>query len=278
VRKEAWRSAVREARVPRHPRIIADGGPSPHAAPTLATNQAAMTSRPPCPWALRLLGVFALAAVAHAASARDPLPSVTVRQQGESFVVEASLAAPVPVAVAWDVVTDVDAMTAFVPALDESRILARNGERWQILQRGAIRMGPIAFAYTTVRDVTLVPRTSIRQVQVRGTMPRLETLTTLSPEAGATRLDYRIEVNPATPFPDFVTRFLLRREVEAQLDAIVREMVRRHADGRAPSRQGGSVTPAPPLGDAVAAQAKALRRVVPRTTAAPTDVAWARQG
>ena len=178
---------------------------------------------------------------------------VTVRQQGESFVVEATLAAPVPVAVAWDVVTDVDAMTAFVPALDESRILARNGERWQILQRGAIRVGPIAFAYTTVRDVTLIPRTSIRQVQVRGTMPRLESLTTLSPEVGATRLDYRIEVNPATPFPDFVTRFLLRREVEAQLDAIVREMVRRHADVGAPSRQGRSATPAPHLGDAVAA-------------------------
>jgi ribosome-associated toxin RatA of RatAB toxin-antitoxin module len=188
-----------------------------------------MTLRPTCPRALLLFGVFTLAAVAHAAPARDLPPSVTVRQQGDSFIVEATLDAPVPVAVAWDVVTDVDAMTAFVPALDESRILARNGERWRILQRGAIRIGPFAFAYTTERDVMLIPRTSIRQVQVRGTMPRLETLTTLSPENGATRLAYRIEVNPATPFPDFVTRFLLRREAEAQLDAIRREMLRRHA-------------------------------------------------
>lgn len=223
-----------------------------------------MTSRPPFSRALRQFGVFALAAVAHAAYATDPLPSVTVRQQGESFVVEVTLAAPVPVAVAWDVVTDIDAMATFVPALDESRILTRNGERWQILQRGAIRLGPIAFAYTTVRDVTLIPRTSIRQVQVRGTMPRLETLTTLSPEGGATRLDYRIEVNPAAPFPDFATRFLLRRAVGAQLEAIVREMVRRHAV--AGTRQGGRTTPAPP-GDAVASRGPARARSLADATA-----------
>jgi len=187
-----------------------------------------MSARAPRRRAPRLLVVLGLAWAAHASCAQDP-PPITVRQQGGTFVVEATLAVPVPIAVAWDVVTDVDAMAGFVPTLVESRILARDGDRWQIRQRGTIRFGPIAFAYTTERDVTLVPPTSIRQVQVRGTMPRLDSLTTLAAENGATRLAYRIEVNPATPFPDFVTRFLLRREAEAQFEAIRREMVRRHA-------------------------------------------------
>ena len=107
-------------------------------------------------------------------------------------------------------------------------IVAREGTRWIIRQRGAIRFGPIAFAYASERDALLVPRESIRQVQSQGTMPRLETLTTLAADGGGTRLDYRVVVRPDAPFPDFVTRFLLRRETTAQLEAIRREMLRRH--------------------------------------------------
>lgn len=187
---------------------------------------AARTTRRRC---LRLLAALALAAAARMACGSELSPSVTVRQEGDTFVVEAQLVAPVPVDEAWDVVTDVGAMAGFVPAIEVSRVVAREGARLSILQRGAIRFGPIAFAYTSERDVLLVPRESIRQVQTRGTMPRLETLTTLEPDGGGTRLDYRVLVRPDAPFPDFVTRFLLRRETAAQLEAIRREMLRRHA-------------------------------------------------
>jgi ribosome-associated toxin RatA of RatAB toxin-antitoxin module len=188
-----------------------------------------MTRCAPPRSALRLLAALALASVAHAGPTGEPRPRVTVHQDGATFVVEATLAVPAPVAAAWDVVTDIDAMAGFVPAVDESRVLAREDRRWRILQRGAIRFGPIAFAWTSEREATLDRPTSIRQVQLYGTMPRLETRTTLSAEGDGTRLHYRVDVIPDAPFPDFVTRWLLRRETETQLDSIRDEIVRRSA-------------------------------------------------
>ena len=178
----------------------------------------------------RALAAAAIALSALALAAEPPVPHVAidVRQSGDIFVVDANFFAPVPPAVAWEVLTDFDRMETFVPNLVDSRIVMRDGNRLSILQHGVARFGLLSLRFESMRTVTLTPTSSIRSTQLRGTMNRLDSLTTFAPEGDGTRLRYHVEAIPGVPLPDVVTKGFLRHEIAEQFDAILREMARRH--------------------------------------------------
>jgi carbon monoxide dehydrogenase subunit G len=182
--------------------------------------------------------IAAIAILPATGAAEPPVPRVDIdlHQSGRTFVVDATFSAPVPPSVAWDVLTDFEHMDAFVPNLAESRIVARDGNVLTILQYGVARFGPLAFRFESERQVTLAPFTTIRSTQLRGTMDKLDSTTTFASEGTGTRLTYRVEAIPGTLFPDVIARRFLRHEIAEQFDAIVREMIRRHAVAGAPSR------------------------------------------
>lgn len=169
------------------------------------------------------VATLALAGPAAAAGKAD----VRVSQQGALFVIDATLEAPVPPALAWEVLTDFEQMDRYVPNLAESRVVRRDGNVVVILQHGIARFGPLSLRFESEREVVLDPPASIRSVQRRGTMEKLQSLTTFAPSPGGTRLDYHVEVIPGALFPDALTRRFLGHEIEEQFAAIVREMVRR---------------------------------------------------
>ncbi len=224
----------------------------------------------------RAAGIAAIAILPASGAAQSPVTRVDidVRQSGRTFLVDATFSAPVPPSVAWDVLTDFEHMDAFVPNLAESRIVARDGNLLTILQYGIARFGPLAVRFESERQVTLAPFTTIQSTQLRGTMDKLDSITTFTSEGAGTRLTYHVEAIPGALFPDFVARRFLRHEIVEQFEAIVREMVRRHAAAASPSRPFGGAIPAP-LGDAVAApaQVRALRPADATATVAPA--AWA---
>jgi hypothetical protein len=153
---------------------------------------------------------------------------VDVQRDGETFRVDATLFAPVPLDVAWDVLTDFDGMARFVPNIATSRVVSRDGNRLTIEQRGLARFGPLAFGFTSERLIELAPRSEIRSIQTRGNMRRLESMTRFGADEGGTTLVYRVEVEPGALYPAALTERFLRDEIGEQFDAIVREMVRRH--------------------------------------------------
>jgi carbon monoxide dehydrogenase subunit G len=243
-------------------RIIADA-PLPNPMPNTQTT-------PRAPWSVRRArgglarvgwwrgtGIAAIA-FAAAAGAAGPPPAridIDLHQSGRTFVVDATFSVPVPPAVAWDVLTDFEHMDAFVPNLADSRIVARDGNRLTILQHGTARFGLFAMRFESERLVTLAPPSTIRSTQVRGSMEKLDSVTTFVPEGRGTRLAYRVEAIPGALYPDFITRHFLRHEIAEQFDAIAREMVRRNAAADAPARPGNLAIPAP-VADAVAARAR----------------------
>lgn len=220
--------------------------------------------RPSCRW--RVLGIGALVVSAAAVGAPPPgtRVDIDVHQRGRTFVVDATLRAPVPPAVAWEVLTDFEHMESFVPNLADSHIVARDGNRLTILQHGVARFGLLSVRFESERLVTLTPPATIRSTQLRGSMEQLDSLTTFAPDGSGTRLTYHVEAIPGTLYPDFVARHFLRHEVAEQFDAIAREMVRRHSAIDIPSPHGDLASPAP----AVAAVAAQGRRPVGATTRA----------
>ncbi|MDH5285981.1 MAG: SRPBCC family protein [Betaproteobacteria bacterium] len=185
--------------------------------------------------AVRLVLLWAAAASLVAvcpARAEDPHADVRISRQGRTFVVEATLEAPVTPALAWEVLTDFERMEKFVPNLADSRIVARDGNRLTILQHGVARFGPFTLRFESERVVTLAPPSSIRSTQIRGTMEQLDSLTTFAASPGGTRLDYHVEAIPGVLYPDALTRRFLQHEIAEQFEAIVREMVRRRDAAR----------------------------------------------
>lgn len=164
-----------------------------------------------------------------AAAATRGRAIVDVRRDGDVFHVHATLFAPVPRDLAWEVLTDFDRMAAFVPNVSASRVTSREGNRLTIEQRGIARFGPLAFAFTSGRMIDLTPRSEIRSVQTRGNMRRLESLTQFSDEEGGTALVYLVEVEPGALYPAALTERFLRDEIGEQFEAIVLEMLRRKA-------------------------------------------------
>jgi len=122
--------------------------------------------------------------------------------------------------------------------VNASRIVATDGNRLTIEQRGQARFGPLSFTFDSVRRLEMTPRTQIRSTQVRGNMRRMESVTTFIPADGGTQLRYQVEVVPGALFPAALTERFLEHEIEEQFGAIVKEMVRR-AGAKAGPRVSG---------------------------------------
>jgi hypothetical protein len=178
------------------------------------------------------LAIVALLLCALLASLPGQVPArsrttVDVRRDGDAYHVEATLFAPVPQALAWEVLTDFDRMAEFVPNVTASRVLSRDGNRFTIVQRGVARFGPLAFGFESERLIETTPRSEIRSIQLRGNMRRLESVTHFAADAEGTLLSYRVEVEPGAFYPAALTERFLAHEIAEQFDAIVDEMLRR---------------------------------------------------
>lgn len=155
-------------------------------------------------------------------------PEVRVQRQGSAFSIDAVLHAPVPLATAWEVLTDFEQMPRYQTKLSRSEVLERSPQRLLVRQQGVARFGPFSSAFDSVREMQLAPPRSIRARQVSGKVLRqMTSLMTLEPEEGGTRLSYHADMEPETSLPPLIGPALVQHETAEQFAAIVREMVRR---------------------------------------------------
>jgi carbon monoxide dehydrogenase subunit G len=197
-------------------------------APSLRTDNAGDGTRPGI--LRRWLALGLLVQAFQAAAADSPyVRSVAVTRDGDSYVCEAVLFAPVPQALAWEVLTDVDHMVDWVPNLRESRVLKREGDVAFIEQVGLAQFGFLSFTFTTERRLEMSRPVSISAVQIRGDARRYNSLLRLSPEAAGTRLAYRAEFEPGLLAALVLSREFFEHEIGEQFTAMIGEMVRRNA-------------------------------------------------
>ena len=175
---------------------------------------------------LGLVCALVLAAVAPRATAA-PEMQIAVSRRGDLMLVDAVLVAPVSQREAWGVLTDFDAMSRFVPNLDESRVSVRSGERLRVEQRGVARWGVLTHAFTLVREIELQPMDQVRSRSVGGSMRQVTSLTRFAAVAGGTEIRHHLEIGIDTWMPDFLIEPFLRHEVQEQFEAVVAEMLRR---------------------------------------------------
>lgn len=172
--------------------------------------------------------VVAILMFAGTATAADsPIRTIDVTYDGEAYVLNAVIFAPVAPAVAWDVLTDFDHMAQWVPNVAESKVMKREDTSVTIEQHGVAKYGALSFPYTTERKVELKPQDAIKSNQLRGSLRRVESMMLLEPEGKGTRLTYHLEIVPSFLAATVMSKSFLEHEAGEQFGAIVGEMIRR---------------------------------------------------
>lgn len=186
-----------------------------------------------------LLQMFSLCALlANCAFAQEPEIAVSVGKNGEAFVVDVAIDVPVPLATAWDVMTDFDHMTAFLGNLTSSKVVKRDGQILTVRQEGVAKYGLFSFSFESEREIRLESMKRITVKQLSGTAKRMESDARLTRTELGTHVDYRAEIVPDSVLARMFGASVVRREVADQFRAMAGEMVRR-------GKNAGGSTPGP---------------------------------
>ena len=102
---------------------------------------------------LVLAGLACLTIQAFAQDKPNPVRSVDITQNGDGYIANVVMQAPVPPKIAWDVLTDFANMEKWVPNVRESKVVNSDGNVLTIEQKGTARCGLLAIPYTSVRKM-----------------------------------------------------------------------------------------------------------------------------
>ena len=183
-----------------------------------------------------LLLLAALLFVAPPDPAAQEFRRVAITPLPDGHFIDAVMVIPVPTAIAWEVMTDFDSLAKWVPNLRSSRVLQREGNRVLIEQVGIAQFGPFSFDFTMERRLGLDPPSGFSAVQTRGTLKRYQSTLRLEPEKGATRLTYRVQIEPGLLLGAILSKEFIEHEFREQFEAIAAEMVRRDAERASQAR------------------------------------------
>ena len=123
--------------------------------------------------------------------------------------------------------TDFANVAAWVPNVSQSSVVKLGDRQMTIEQRGTAKFLTLSFPYTSVREIVLVPDTTIQSSQIKGSMRKQQPLMTIGAEGDGTRLQYELELVPSMLTSAALSEDRLKREINEQFTAIIGEMIKR---------------------------------------------------
>lgn len=144
----------------------------------------------------------------------------------------ATVAGPAPPADCYAVLTDFERLPDFVPGLRSSRVVSQPGEMLRVEQVGNTGPGLLGLTVRTTLALSLAPPAPGFEGRIEfssqgGTLKQMHGTWRIRDHGAGCLIDYRATLEPDFPVPPGLGPFLMRRQVEGQLDAIAREIGRR---------------------------------------------------
>lgn len=168
-----------------------------------------------------------LAFPCEAASDVDQNIGIAVQQNGDTFIIDATMEVPVSVDTAWEVMTDFDHMTSILGNLTLSKVISRNGNAWIVRQEGLAKYGPFSYSFESDRQIHLEPKKRIVARNLTSTATRMDSEAEIVPLNQDVHIKYHIEMVPGSLLVRMFGLPLVRHEVEEQLQRMAREMTLR---------------------------------------------------
>lgn len=163
----------------------------------------------------------------EAASDVDQNIDIAVQQNGDTFIIDATMEVPVSVDTAWEVMTDFDHMTSILGNLTLSKVISRNGNVWIVRQEGLAKYGPFSYSFESDRQIHLEPKKRIVARNLTSTATRMDSEAEIVPLNQDVHIKYHIEMVPGSLLVRMFGLPLVRHEVEEQLQRMAREMTLR---------------------------------------------------
>lgn len=169
--------------------------------------------------------------------------TVAVSQRDEAFIIDAAFEVAVPLATAWEVLTDFDHMTAIIGNLTSSKVTSRQGNTWIVRQEGIARWGIFSFSFESERELRLMPKQRLQARALSGSLKRMESDLQIAVLEQGIKVSYHAETVPGSFLARMFGASFVRHEVAEQFRALAREMTRRHAASPQTPRPAGADPP-----------------------------------
>jgi ribosome-associated toxin RatA of RatAB toxin-antitoxin module len=154
--------------------------------------------------------------------------TVHVTRSGETFQIEASAEFEGTVARTWQVLTDYGRLAEFVPDMQTSRVVSRDGHRAVVEQKGEARVLFFSFPIDVRLAVTEHPYERVVSRAVAGNFREMRGAYTLEAGQGRILLRYQGSMVPDFFIPPLIGTLALRHNVEATFRALVEQIERQH--------------------------------------------------
>ena len=160
------------------------------------------------------------------APARAAEITVNITRDGDALHVDARADFEGTVSRAWQVLTDYERFAEFVPDIQSSRVVSRDGNRVQVEQKGEARLLFFSFPIDVRLAITEQPNARIVSRSVGGNFREMQGVYMLEAEQGRVSLRYTGRMVPDFYVPPLIGTLVLRRNVENTFRALVDEIER----------------------------------------------------
>ncbi len=171
------------------------------------------------------------------ANAQAAEVAVRVTRDGDVFQVNASAQFDGTIARTWQVLTDYGRLPEFVPGLQSSRVISRDGNRIVVEQKGETQVLFLSFPMDVRLDVTEQPYERVESRAVSGTFREMRNAYSLEAGQGRVMLRYAGHMVPDFFVPPLIGTLAWKRNVEASFRALVEEIERRQREPAAPEKK-----------------------------------------
>jgi ribosome-associated toxin RatA of RatAB toxin-antitoxin module len=185
-----------------------------------------MAARIRCP---RLSGWVLIAAAttfATAGTRADGIARIDVERDADGFAIMACAATNASAELIWQVLTDFEHLSDFVPDMRLSRIVSAPGEPLRVEQHGIARVLLFERRIDVVFAIDLDPLRSVRFRAVDGNLRSMAGHWQLSGREGC-RIEYRALSTPDFWVPPLIGTALMRAQIRDQFEGVLGEIRRR---------------------------------------------------
>jgi carbon monoxide dehydrogenase subunit G len=150
--------------------------------------------------------------------------SVHATRHGDSFEVGATAEIDADMADAWKVLTDYDRLAEYIPGMQESRVVSRDGFKAVVDQRGEAGLVFFTFPMRVRLAIEEFPYDRIVSNAIAGNFKEMSGVYHLQAQGAGVRLRYEGTLTPDFGVPPLIGTYVVRTMVERRFGAMVREI------------------------------------------------------
>jgi ribosome-associated toxin RatA of RatAB toxin-antitoxin module len=150
--------------------------------------------------------------------------SVQTTRRGDSFEIEATAEIEADVVDAWKVLTDYDKLADFIPGMQQSYVVSRNGSSVVVDQRGEAGVLFLTFPMRVRLAIEERPYDRIVSTAIAGDFKELHGVYKLQPRGNKLQLRYEGKFTPNFGFPPLLGTLIVRTSAERRFSAMVHEI------------------------------------------------------